>query len=170
MMSTGNTSGGRSNRPRTYTSVACNLCKQSRKKCTGGQPCHYCTQRKAECVYAAADDGRTKGARKRKVQDIESDVELLHELLHTLQNSKHEQTANIFALISKGKTINEIKLNLKRQMTEDWLKAQQRSPGSERLIVQVGTSQATEASAPATTSAPSRGVLDIQRLTDDPPY
>lgn len=98
--------------------MACKACKQARKKCSGGDPCEHCGRHEVECVYIIDDDGRRKEARKRKIQDLESDSDLLHQLLETIQQSGDDEIAQIFALVRGNISMENVKLRLKRRMNE----------------------------------------------------
>jgi hypothetical protein len=39
---------------RKRVTLACEGCKQARRKCSGIGPCSYCTKRKIECVFGQA--------------------------------------------------------------------------------------------------------------------
>ncbi len=46
------TEGGAPGRKRV--TVACEGCKQARRKCNGQNPCEFCQKRKIECIYEQA--------------------------------------------------------------------------------------------------------------------
>lgn len=79
-------------------------------------------QRNIDCVLGgAASDGRSRTARKRKVEDLENDSNLLNDLLQTVQNSSDEHAASILALMRSDAPTSEIKLSMKRKLRESGL-------------------------------------------------
>ena len=116
-----------------YVSEACEGCQRKRRRCTGNQPCLLCLQSNIDCVFAAKPDGRRKDARKRKVEDMQNDSDLLYDLLRSIRDSDDAGMKQILSVVRSNASVAEVKVHIKKQIIDAQLDDRDPSPELEDL-------------------------------------
>ncbi|EXJ57273.1 hypothetical protein A1O7_07620, partial [Cladophialophora yegresii CBS 114405] len=108
-----------SSKRRRNISVACQACRQHRRKVCpslcpayyssspGGQPCVNCRVQNLDCVIAAHLDGRRKERLKRRIQELESVNEVFTELVRTIRQKPHSKADTLNILIDFIRNSND---------------------------------------------------------------
>lgn len=140
-------------------------------KCTGTQPCDACIRANSECVYATEDDGRRKEARKRKVQDLRDDSNLLNDLIETFQASKDEEVAELLSIIRSNAPVQDLKVCVKQQIAKARVGKRLPSPELEQLHTRIQRLPTEGVSDPKRRLPQEQGKFSrAAHVSEEPPY
>ncbi|KAK4662409.1 hypothetical protein QC763_0087940 [Podospora pseudopauciseta] len=91
-------------RRRTYTTAACEACRERKAKCNAERPsCAYCVNADIPCVYDTSARNETHSqALKRKFGELEARAAVYVELYELLQDRSDIESAEIFKRIRMG--------------------------------------------------------------------
>lgn len=165
-------------RPRKHVTTACVRCRQAKAKCDGNQPCIRCASRGiAHCTYKPDEDERTRSTAKRRLNELQGDSELLHDLLEHIRHDKDEGLAQVVSLIRSNASLEEINQYL-TQLTGEPRSEEDAGPNVEELKSRIGAAilqrmSPGETARPAANEAASsspRQVLSVKRLIDNPAH
>ncbi|OAL46312.1 hypothetical protein IQ07DRAFT_546322 [Pyrenochaeta sp. DS3sAY3a] len=71
----------RRKRPMAKAAMACDRCRLKKIRCDGNRPCRSCQNRRADCLFAAAQNPRPRRSAKDKVQQLQQQLDRANHLL-----------------------------------------------------------------------------------------
>ncbi|RAL10959.1 uncharacterized protein BO97DRAFT_444177 [Aspergillus homomorphus CBS 101889] len=95
--------------PSRRVTVACLECRKRKSKCVGGVPCDLCRRNNRACSIDEEKDGRRKGLLRRKLQDLEQDSVLLHELVENIRHPDRKRLDRLLTCLRGGAPLDEVR-------------------------------------------------------------
>ncbi|KAK5087565.1 hypothetical protein LTR24_006605 [Lithohypha guttulata] len=144
--------------------------------CDGNQPCSRCAARSVPCIYRPNEDERSRASTKRRLAELQSDSQLLHDLLQHIRDGKDAESSEVVSLIRSNASFEEISQYLVHPFNEAASDETEICPDTEEMRTRIGAAilqNMSSAKDPRTsqTGAPSSGsrhVLSVKRLIDTP--
>lgn len=78
------------------------------RQCDQQLPCSNCQKVKAVCVYDQEQDGRRRTARKRNIQELESQKETLERILEALRNADENDAQLMLRMIKDNASLEDL--------------------------------------------------------------
>lgn len=131
--------------------------------------------RKSKCKHTKVIDGRSQRSElKRKVTELEHESSVLRDIIDHLRESPEEDVAKVVTLIRSGANLPEIHQCIQQHLDESRLHQRELSPPLVDLNLHIKNTMEKQsllnASEDQLEQQPSKRVLDVARLIDDPLY
>jgi len=137
-----------------------------------------CASRDLPCIYRPNEDDRSRASTKRRLTELQSDSELLHDLLRHIRDVEDDGLAEVVSLIRSNASLEEINQCLISLTNEAKSGQRQLSSDIHELQTRIGAailqnmsrneiSRTTQDGGPLSNS---RDILSVQRLIDTPRY
>lgn len=168
-------SGKASSRERKHVTTACHRCQQAKSKCDGLQPCERCVNKSLNCTYRQGEDQRRRAKLKRKLEQLQSDSDVLHDLLRHIRHSDDVAVHHVISIIRSGTSLQEVHQRLTQVTNETSSKLSLASKDVEaaRILVHAAiSSNDSDPSSDGNYRNPSHSVISrgvrVDRLNDEP--
>ncbi|KAK6538514.1 hypothetical protein TWF694_010095 [Orbilia ellipsospora] len=114
---------GRS-RSRKKTSLACNVCRRQKVRCTGPPPpCHYCASRGKDCEFDESSDQRNTENSQRALEESDSTLENYRFIVNSLRSEDDGLVNQVVEAVRRDAGINQLVDTIKNYSQTDVLEA-----------------------------------------------
>ncbi|KAF3902757.1 hypothetical protein AA313_de0203680 [Arthrobotrys entomopaga] len=131
-------------RSRKKSSLACNICRKQKVKCSGPPPpCHYCTNRGRDCQFNESSDQRNTENSQKALEESDSTLENYKFVVNSLRSEDDGLVDQVVEAVRRDAGINQLVDTIKNY-TDNQMDAPEAS-GSNMAGSSAGTAHRSQA-------------------------